>query len=1553
MTGRHLRIVATTIAFLVLISLGNAGLATQFYVNGTTGDNSWDGLAPEWDGTHGPKATIQAGIDAALDGDTVNVADGTYTGDGNRGLFFRGKAITLRSENGPQHVTIDCEAGPGLQKKGVNFISGETDSSVLEGFTITGGYAFRGAGIYCRDSSPTIRNCTITGNYSRVGPDSLVGVGGGIFCHDSSPIITNCIITDNFAEDDGGGICCRGMSSPTIADCTITGNSALEEGGGIYFSDDANPTITGCIVSGNIAEEKGGGIYCENGTTTIRNCVITGNICADEGGGVVFYNVDEIALVNCIVGGNSCADRGGGILFCESTATVMNCTVAANSAGVYGGGAMFAWGSTGTMVNCKVWDNTANEGNQIGLRATNNPSTLSIDYCDVQGGLSEVYLMEGCTIDWGGANITVDPFLTEDWHLQTGSPCIDAGRSEGAPIDDIDGEQRPYGEGVDIGADEFIDSDLDGISDWAEININGTDPYNPDTDADGIPDGWEVKRGLDPLLPNGGEDPDEDGQSNYEEYLADTDPLHPDNPERTYYVNTATGSDSSDGLAPEWDGVHGPKATIQAGIDATMSGWDHTVLVADGIYRGDGNRDLFFQGKAITLRSKNGPEHVTIDCEAGPGLQKKGVNFVSNETNASILEGFRITGGYAFRGAGIYCHDSSPTIRNCVITGNYSRTGSVSPSGVGGGICCDGSNPIITDCTISGNTAESRGGGISCNNYSSPSIVNCVVTGNSAVGNGGGICLDEESTPIITNCTITGNSAEDGGGICHYEDWDPYSGEQDPMSEAPADWLPLVGSADIVKSFYSSNSGVPVVEGCTITDNTATGNGGGICCNRIVLTISDCTIAGNSAGQAGGGIYGDSSTILTISNCTIIENLATLGGGISHDRFAEITDCRINDNLADYGGGMHCLGVYYAVIENCALDGHYARYDGGGIYSIGTALVISNSMITGNSADSDGGGIFRTNGDSWTDTTITNCTIADNSAGGEGGSIRSVYSDFDITNCILWGNNPQEISTHSSTVILEYCDIQGGWPGQGNIDVDPMLTYDGHLKAMSPCIDWCPDGPSIDMDGETRPFPSGGLFDIGPDEFVDSDHDGLPDWWELDHFESTTGANPENDDDSDGLTNLLEYENGTDPVTWDTDGDGRNDSDELLQRTNPRHPDNVEKTYYVNADTGEDNYDGLASSWDGSHGPKETIQAGVDAAITGWDYKVLVADGIYKGEGNRDIRIIGKAITLQSENGPEYAIIDCENSGRGFHVCGALRPRAVIQGFTITNGSTSDSGGGIYCEWSNLTVNDCIIAANTSDGEGGGVCCNSSGDVALANCLITGNFSADRGGGVSSAESEMTIMNCTITGNSAINYGGGVMFSWGSEGRITNSILWSNSAPEGHEIALRNTANPSTAMVHYSDVQGGEPDVYVMDGCTLIWDPGNIDEDPLFVSGPGGDYYLSQVAAGQLVNSPCVDAGSDTAQSLGFNRSTTRTDHVRDTGIIDLGYHTYALGIDSVSKTGDDITIHWNAKPHLSYMIQLSTDLENWTSIPVGETDTWTDPNAHGYRHRFYRIREQ
>jgi len=117
----------------------------------------------------GDQATIQAGIDAAVNGDTVIVADGIWTGDGNRDLDFLGKNIVVRSANGPENCTIDCQGSKADPHRGFHLQSGEGRDAEIQGLTITNGHADMGGAIRFQGAQVTIRGNIIIGNYGANG----------------------------------------------------------------------------------------------------------------------------------------------------------------------------------------------------------------------------------------------------------------------------------------------------------------------------------------------------------------------------------------------------------------------------------------------------------------------------------------------------------------------------------------------------------------------------------------------------------------------------------------------------------------------------------------------------------------------------------------------------------------------------------------------------------------------------------------------------------------------------------------------------------------------------------------------------------------------------------------------------------------------------------------------------------------------------------------------------------------------------------------------------------------------------------------------------------------------------------------------------------------------------------------------------------------------------------------------------------------------------------------------------------------------------------------
>jgi predicted outer membrane repeat protein len=270
------------------------------------------------DGT-GDYPTIQDAIDAAVNGDIIELTSGTFTGDGNRDLSFGGKSITVRSQGGdPLQCVIDCQGSDLEWHTGFSFFSLETASSRLEGLTITGGYAQHGAGVSCTvGSSPTITGCVFSGN--------LAVRGGGLECDRSSPTITACLFTGN-SSTVGGGIYCFGASSPVISDCRFYDNTA-DNGGGIYF-DLCTPAVSHCTFSGNDAVLGGGAAYLYEGSISLTSCTFDQN---SSGSGSAIQSRGSITLESSLIVNGS----GSAAVTCVGTGsvTLSCCNVYGNGGG--------------------------------------------------------------------------------------------------------------------------------------------------------------------------------------------------------------------------------------------------------------------------------------------------------------------------------------------------------------------------------------------------------------------------------------------------------------------------------------------------------------------------------------------------------------------------------------------------------------------------------------------------------------------------------------------------------------------------------------------------------------------------------------------------------------------------------------------------------------------------------------------------------------------------------------------------------------------------------------------------------------------------------------------------------------------------------------------------------------------------------------------------------------------------------------------------------------------------------------------------------------------
>ncbi|MGA2677936.1 MAG: choice-of-anchor L domain-containing protein [Sedimentisphaerales bacterium] len=231
-------------------------------------------------------------------------------------------------------------------------------------------------------------------------------------------------------------------------------------------------------------------------------------------------------------------------------------------------------------------------------------------------------------------------------------------------------------------------------------------------------------------------------------------------------------------------------------------------------------------------------------------------------------------------------------------------------------------------------------------------------------------------------------------------------------------------------------------------------------------------------------------------------------------------------------------------------------------------------------------------------------------------------------------------------------------------------------------------------------------------------------------------------------------------------------------------------------------------------------------------------------------------------------------------------------------------GGGIFGSSINADIIDCVLTNNISSASGAGIHIYgpASTETIIRNCLLTDNQSGRDGAGISINWGAIAVVeNCTLYNNQTTGlygisgdtgFGGGLYCSYDASTDVNNSIFWDNNSLFGPEIYIGTDTNHEptcgNVTVTFSDIQGGQTGIYVGNignSCPFTWGAGNISSDPQFVNASSDDFHLKSIAAGQTVNSPCIDAGGNPAQLHGLFKYSTSTLGTPDTGVVDIGYH--------------------------------------------------------------------
>ncbi len=220
----------------------------------------------------GEYATIQEAIYAAAPGDTILLADGVYSGDGNRGLSFLGKSIVISSQNGdPATCIIDSEGSESDRQRAFYLNQGGGPGAVLSGVTVRGGREQRGSGIYVRECGLTIERCVFTDNIATGGTFMN---GGALYSDKATVVVVDCIFEGNEANL-GAAIALADSSSLEISGSLFVANRAAARGAGIYAGGRSTATVTGCTFVANRDQLSLGIITVEEAAhATVGNSIV-------------------------------------------------------------------------------------------------------------------------------------------------------------------------------------------------------------------------------------------------------------------------------------------------------------------------------------------------------------------------------------------------------------------------------------------------------------------------------------------------------------------------------------------------------------------------------------------------------------------------------------------------------------------------------------------------------------------------------------------------------------------------------------------------------------------------------------------------------------------------------------------------------------------------------------------------------------------------------------------------------------------------------------------------------------------------------------------------------------------------------------------------------------------------------------------------------------------------------------------------------------------------------------------------------------------------------
>lgn len=940
------------------------------------------------------QSTIQAGINASVNGDTVLVAPGTYY----EHIDFNGKAILLKSEDGAEATVIN-KIIDGMPI--VKFISSESNTSILDGFTVQNANNADqdGGGILCQSSSPIIRNNIIKSN--------LAHTGGAIFCQpNSSPLISHNILMNNNVSYCGGAIYCEFGGSPIIDYNLIVGNTA-PNGSGIFISHSVNAQISNNTLIGNISQQGSIQFWASNASATIINTIISNN----SSGYGIYNNSGSVTIIYCDVWNNTSGNFDGctpGVgcisvdpLFCNTTTGDYHLLPFSPCVGTGQGGTNI--GVFG--IGCGIVSLSAGPDQQgraltdvlVKFYVTNyRPNDTFSLYITDSLGWSIVPTHYDVPLDSGETD-TVS-FMVSIPHITIGTKdklTLVATSQSDSSISDTASlfvYCNQFAEGVKITNEGNTSGYADSMVSVA-FSVQNTGVL-PDSYSVNISDthGWTIN----PLHFDLALDTAEVDSLNISVnipyvplYTTDLLTLRTTSKSNSLVHDSTSLTITCNKFKESWQ--VGPQENLSGPATTHMSAVFYVSnigLVSDSC--------LLTVSDSLTWSIQ--PPNYKLNLSPG---QNDSVTFdvtipfcpvgTKNKLNLTCLS---LTNPYSTAVTSLYVtcnarnihvpHDFS-TIQAAIDFSSHFDSILVAPGTYYEHPNFRGKNVVLKsekgrDSTVIAAIA----GGISMVSFLS----------------------EENNDAVIDGFTITGGHLETGSGagiICYNAS-------------------PQIRNNKIIHNTCSYGAGIdcdshssPLIQDNIIQGNTASTQGGGIRCNDYSSPqLNGNVISGNSSGSTGGGIAGIYNSSLVMINNQVLNNSAQQDGGglyIGNNSSISLSLCLIAGNITQtgYGGGIGFFVVSSGDITNTTIDGNSA-FRGGGIF-------MDNSSLA----------------------TIIN-TIVTNSASGKG--IRAEGALPTISYCDVWHNLDE--------------NYYGCLPGTGCISADPKYCDPDNdnyfLWSTSPCI---------------------------------------------------------------------------------------------------------------------------------------------------------------------------------------------------------------------------------------------------------------------------------------------------------------------------------------------------------------------------------------------------------------------------------------------------------------------------------------------------------------------